>query len=49
MIIRDLYIAEILRVHRDMLEQSFGTDLMDLRRKFSASPDGRKHYIPEPF
>lgn len=46
-IIHDLYIAEILKEHRAILEKSFGRDLIDLRRKFITDPAGTKHYIPE--
>ena len=43
--IHDLYIAEILRAHRDVLEATFGKDLIKLREKFAAYPDNKKHYI----
>lgn len=43
--IHDLYIAEILNAHRDILEKTFGEDLIDLRKKFSIYPDNKKHYI----
>jgi len=43
--IHDLYIAEIMNRHRDLLEESFGKDLIDLRRKFSFSQDRKKHYL----
>ena len=36
-IIHDLYIAEILKAHRDILEETFGKDLIKLRQKFSIS------------
>lgn len=34
MIIHDLYLLEILKEYRDILEQSFGKDLINLREKF---------------
>lgn len=43
--IHDLYIAEIMKAHRDILEASFGKDLIELRKKFSIHPDNKKHYI----
>lgn len=43
--IHDLYIAEIMNAHRDVLEATFGKDLIELRRKFSIHPDHKKHYI----
>lgn len=44
-VIHDLYIAEILKAHRDILEDTFGKDLIELRKKFSIYPDNKKHYI----
>ena len=44
-VIHDLYIAEMLNAHRDILEESFGKDLVQLRQKFSLTEDNRKHYI----
>jgi len=44
-VIHDLYIAEILNAHRDILEKTFGKDLIDLRKKFLLYPDNKKHYI----
>lgn len=44
-VIHDLYIAEILNKHRDILEKSFGKNLIDLRNKFAIHPDHKKHYI----
>lgn len=43
--IHDLYIVEMLRAHRDILEVTFGKDLIELRKKFSIHPDHKKHYI----
>lgn len=43
--IHDLYIAEILKTHRDVLESAFGKNLKELRGKFSISSDQKKHYI----
>ncbi|MCM2982405.1 TrmB family transcriptional regulator [Niallia circulans] len=43
--IHDLYLMEILEKHRDILENSFGKNLIDLRRKFSIYPDFKKHYV----
>lgn len=43
--IHDLYIVEILKAHRDVLEATFGKDLIELRKKFSINPDNKKHYI----
>lgn len=43
-IIHDLYIAEIMNEHRNLLEKSFGRNLIDLRRKFSLNSDGKKNY-----
>jgi HTH-type transcriptional regulator, sugar sensing transcriptional regulator len=44
-IIHDLYLVEIMDKHRDLLEESFGKNLVQLRRKFSIHPDYKKHYI----
>lgn len=44
-VIHDLYIAEIMNAHRDILEKSFGKDLIELRKKFAVYPDNKKHYI----
>lgn len=44
-VIHDLYIAEIMKEHRDILEKTFGKNLVELRNKFSAYPDNKKHYI----
>ena len=44
-VIHDLYIAELLNAHRDVLEKTFGEGLSLLRQKFSFSEDNRKHYI----
>ncbi|MCC3357149.1 TrmB family transcriptional regulator [Bacillus sp. REN16] len=43
--IHDLYIMEIMEKHREILEESFGENLVNLRRKFSIHPDFKKHYI----
>lgn len=43
--IHDLYIVEMLWAHRDVLEATFGKDLIELRNKFSIHPDHKKHYI----
>lgn len=43
--IHDLYIAEILKAHRDILEETFGKNLTELRNKFAIYPDRKKHYI----
>lgn len=43
--IHDLYIVEMLKAHRDILEGTFGKDLIELRRKFAIHPDEKKHYI----
>lgn len=45
LMIHDLYLMEILEIHRDILEDSFGKNLIDLRRKFSIYPDFKKHYV----
>lgn len=44
-VIHDLYIAEMLKVHRNVLEETFGKNLIDLRNKFAINPDHKKHYI----
>ena len=44
-IVHDLYIAEIMKKHRDILEADFGEDLIELRQKFSVYPDNKNHYI----
>jgi HTH-type transcriptional regulator, sugar sensing transcriptional regulator len=31
--------------HRKPLEESFGENLVNLRRKFSIHPDFKKHYV----
>jgi hypothetical protein len=43
--IHDLYIAEIMKEHRAVLEKTFGKNLIDLRNKFAIHPDHKKHYI----
>ncbi len=43
--IHDLYIMEIMEKHRELLEVSFGKDLIDLRRKYAIHPDHKKHYV----
>lgn len=44
-IIHDLYIMEIMKEHRELMEKSFGKNLIDLRRKFALHPDYKKHYV----
>ena len=44
-IVHDLYLMEIMEEHREILEESFGENLVNLRRKFSIHPDFKKHYI----
>ncbi|KAA9022891.1 TrmB family transcriptional regulator [Niallia endozanthoxylica] len=44
-IIHDLYLMEIIEKHRELLEESFGENLVNLRRKFSIHPDFKKHYV----
>ncbi|KAB8127042.1 TrmB family transcriptional regulator [Gracilibacillus oryzae] len=44
-IIHDLYLMEIMKGHRDLLEGSFGKNLVNLRHKFSIHPDFKKHYL----
>lgn len=46
-IVHDLYLMEMMEKHRDLLEESFGKNLVHLRRKFSLYPDFKKHYIKE--
>ncbi|MDE5054523.1 TrmB family transcriptional regulator [Niallia taxi] len=43
--IHDLYLMEIMAKHRELLEESFGKNLTQLRRKFSIHPDFKKHYV----
>jgi sugar-specific transcriptional regulator TrmB len=43
--IHDLYIMEIMEKHRELLEESFGENLANLRKKFSIHPDFKKHYV----
>ncbi|MEK3936309.1 TrmB family transcriptional regulator [Sporosarcina sp. FSL W7-1349] len=43
--IHDLYLMEIMEKHRELLEESFGKNLIHLRRKFSIHPDFKKHYV----
>ncbi|RJS50107.1 TrmB family transcriptional regulator [Bacillus sp. PK3_68] len=43
--IHDLYLMEIMEKHKDLLEESFGKNLVNLRRKFSIHPDFKKHYV----
>lgn len=43
--IHDLYLMEIMEKHRELLEDSFGENLINLRRKFSIYPDFKKHYV----
>ncbi len=43
--IHDLYLMEIMEKHRELLEESFGKNLVHLRRKFSIYPDFKKHYV----
>ncbi|MRX71824.1 TrmB family transcriptional regulator [Bacillus lacus] len=43
--IHDLYLMEIMEKHRDVLENSFGKNLQNLRQKFSLHPDFKKHYM----
>lgn len=46
-VIHDLYLMEIMEKHRELLEESFGENLIHLRRKFSIHPDFKKHYVKE--
>jgi sugar-specific transcriptional regulator TrmB len=43
--IHDLYIMEIMGKHRVLLEEDFGKNLINLRKKFSVYPDLKKHYV----
>ena len=43
--IHDLYLMEIMEKHKELLEVSFGKNLVNLRRKFSIHPDFKKHYV----
>jgi hypothetical protein len=43
--IHDLYLMEIMGKHRELLEESFGENLVHLRHKFSIHPDFKKHYV----
>ncbi|GGA15435.1 TrmB family transcriptional regulator [Psychrobacillus lasiicapitis] len=43
--IHDLYVMEIMEQHKELLEESFGKNLVNLRRKFSIHPDFKKHYV----
>ncbi|MGF6953634.1 sugar-specific transcriptional regulator TrmB [Neobacillus sp. B4I6] len=43
--IHDLYLMEIMEKHRELLEESFGENLVNLRQKFSIHPDFKKHYV----
>ncbi|MDN4494483.1 TrmB family transcriptional regulator [Ureibacillus aquaedulcis] len=43
--IHDLYLMEIMEKHKELLEESFGENLVHLRRKFSIHPDFKKHYL----
>ncbi len=43
--IHDLYLMEIMKKHKELLEESFGKNLVNLRRKFSIHPDFKKHYV----
>lgn len=42
--IHDLYLMEIMKKHREILEESFGKNLINLRHKFAIHPD-YKHYV----
>ncbi|WP_079505059.1 TrmB family transcriptional regulator [Mesobacillus jeotgali] len=44
-VIHDLYLMEIMEKHRELLEESFGKNLVNLRKKFSIHPDFKKHYV----
>ncbi|TCS81425.1 TrmB family transcriptional regulator [Pectinatus cerevisiiphilus] len=44
-IIHDLYIGEILKKHRDILEESFGPDLVNLRKKYNMGPEAVKQWL----
>lgn len=43
--IHHLYLMEIMEKHKDLLEESFGKKLVNLRRKFSIHPNFKKHYV----
>jgi HTH-type transcriptional regulator, sugar sensing transcriptional regulator len=43
--IHDLYLMEVMEKHRELLEESFGENLVNLRQKFSIHPDFKKHYV----
>lgn len=43
--IHDLYLMEIVKKHREILEESFGKNLINLRHKFAIHPDYKKHYV----
>lgn len=43
--IHDLYLMEIMEKHGELLEEDFGENLINLRRKFSIYPDFKKHYV----
>lgn len=43
--IHDLYIMEIMEKYRELLEESFGKNLIELRKKFSIYQDLKKHYV----
>ncbi|UAL50188.1 MULTISPECIES: TrmB family transcriptional regulator [Metabacillus] len=43
--IHDLYLMEIMKKHREILEESFGKNLINLRHKFAIHPDYKKHYV----
>lgn len=44
-VIHDLYLMEIMGKHRELLEETFGENLVNLRHKFSIHPDFKKHYV----
>ena len=44
-VIHDLYLMEIMAKHKEILEESFGKNLVNLRRKFSIHADFKKHYL----
>lgn len=39
-IIHDLYIYEIMQAHRETLEQTFGPNLIELRKRYNFGPNG---------
>ena len=45
-IIRDIYIMEIMDVFVKELEAKFGLNLINLRNKFVLEPYGKKYYLP---